>query len=84
MEFLHVAGQCAAQLVDPRDERFEVVSVLDSSVLGDLFETFTLHPDQVDPQDGVVIERRQLSRGVADQKVQQLLHVDPCIFYHLS
>jgi hypothetical protein len=49
-----------------------------------LLQAFPFHPDQVHPQDGVVVEGRQFGRGVLDQHLDQRIHVDARFFHQLS
>jgi hypothetical protein len=65
MKLIHIVGQSATQFVDPRHESLKVVSVLDPGVFGDFFEPLAFRADQVDPQDGVVVERGQFGGRVA-------------------
>ena len=53
VEVVHVARQRAAQLVDARDQGFEMIAILDACVLGDRLEPLTLQANQVHAKDGV-------------------------------
>ena len=67
MEVDHVCGEFAAEFIDARHERLEVIAVLDPCILSNLFEPFALQTNQVRPQDRIVIIGRELRRCVVDQ-----------------
>src|SRR5919198_3785554 len=54
VEIHHAFRQLASQLIDARHQGFEMITVLDSRVLGDFLESFSFKPDQINPQYGVV------------------------------
>ena len=78
-----VPRQLAAQLVDAGHQRLEVVAVLDPGVLDDLLQPLPLHADRRHPQDGVVVESRELRPRRRDQLLEQLLDVDAGLLDHL-
>ena len=83
MEVVHVAVQLAAQFVDARQQRLEVVAVFDAGVLGASLDPFTLQANQVDAQDSVVVSC-QFSRSIPDEQIQQRVYVDASLFDHFS
>ncbi len=84
MEVDHAAGQLPSQLIDAGHQRLEMVAILDASVFGDFLEPLAFQPDEVHSQDGVVVIGRELGRRVADEQIEQLVHVDAGFLHHFS
>ena len=75
MEGLHVVGQFPSQFINARDQRFEMIAVFYAGVFRDHLQTFSFHADQVDSENGVVIECGQLCRGIGNQQFKQFIHI---------
>src|SRR5438105_7204138 len=62
VEVDHVCWEFAAEFIDARHERLEVIAVLDPCILSNLFEPFYLKTNQVRPQYHIDIIGLQLCR----------------------
>jgi hypothetical protein len=79
-----VARQGAAELVDSRGERLEVIAVLDARVFDDLFQPFSIEPDRVHAENGVVIERSKFGAGGSQQLIDEHIYIDARLLHDLS
>jgi hypothetical protein len=68
----------------PGHQGLEMIAVLDAGRFRYLLYPLALQSDQVGPQNGVVVEGGQLRRGVLDQQLDELVHVDPRLLHHLA